>query len=285
MTLTRRQSLLMLAALAGLAASPLVAAPTNTLTLGVVPYLSARRLAELYEPLRAWFATTLARPCALESAPNYRAHFARTAAGAYDFIATSPYFGRIAQLRHGFVGLARPSTELEPLIVVLPTSPIATLADLKGKRIATSDAWANLSLAARRLFREQGWELGRDVALVPTGSHANSFAHMAQGLADAAVVSVTALKQLDYGPERYRIVHRLPPSPPLLYLAHERLGSATINRLREQLIHFSERDPAGQQLFARLGHGTLRPISDPDWQALDVFVADYDRMIQESIEE
>ena len=252
------------------------------LVFGVVPYLSARRLAQLYEPLRAWFARELNRPVALESAPNYRGHFERTAAGGYDFIATSPYFGRIAQLRHQMVGLARPSTPLEPLLIVLPESPIASVADLHGKRVVTSDPWANLTLAARRFFREQGWVIGRDLTLTATGSHANSWVHLQQRLADAAVVSVTSLKQLNLDPTAYRIVVRLPPSPPLLYLAHARLGDETITTLRDRLLAWSRGD--GAPHFAALGHGTLQPISDDDWQALDPFVADFDRLFAQSTE-
>jgi len=247
------------------------------LVFGVVPYLSARKLAQLYEPIRAWFAATLAQPVTLESAPDYRAHFARTAGGEYDFIATSPYFGRIAQQRHGMVGLARPSTPLEPLLIVLPQSPIRTLSDLKGRKIATSDPWANLTLAARRLFREQGWVIGRDLYLEPTGSHANSFAHLQQGLADAAVVSVTAITQLNLAADRYRILYRFPPSPPLLYLAHRRLGESRLAQLRRALLAWSAQE--GQAVFARLGHGTLQPITDADWDALDPFVADFDQLV------
>ncbi|GLW61053.1 phosphate ABC transporter substrate-binding protein [Hydrogenophilus thermoluteolus] len=243
---------------------------------GVVPYLSARKLAELYEPLRAWFATALAQPVALESAPDYSVHFARTAVGEYDLIATSPYFGRIAQLRHAMVGLARPTTDLEPLLIVLPTSPLQTLTDLKGRTLATSDRWANLTLAARRLLRELGWTIGVDVRLIATGSHANSLAHLRQGLADAAVVSVTTLKQLDLPESGYRILHRLPPTPPLLYLAHARLGEARIAALADAFQQWSRSD--GQEHFARLGHGVLRPITDADWQALDGFVAEFDRL-------
>ncbi|MCX7946266.1 MAG: phosphate/phosphite/phosphonate ABC transporter substrate-binding protein [Hydrogenophilus sp.] len=257
--------------------------PSSFLTFGVVPYLSARKLAELYEPIRAVFAAFFAQPVLLESAPNYRAHFARTAAGAYDLIATSPYFGRIAQLRYGFVGLARPSTELEPVIIVLPGSPITHPLALQHKRIAASDAWAHITLAARRYLREQGLLAGRDFLLIATGNHANAWLYLQQGQAEAAVLSISSLKQLELPADQYRILLRLPPSPPLLYLAHQRLGSDRIAALAmalQQWSHTSE----GSAALSRLGHGTLIPIRDADWQALDSFVAEYDLIAQEPIE-
>ena len=68
------------------------------LVMGVVPYLSARKLAELYEPLRQHLALSLDQPVVLESAPTYADFLARSATGRYDLMATSPYFGRLAQL-------------------------------------------------------------------------------------------------------------------------------------------------------------------------------------------
>lgn len=269
-----RRQLLALFATASLL--PQAWASARPLVFGVVPYLTARRLATLYEPIRARCAAVLGQPLALESAPNYAAHFARTAAGDYALIATSPYFGLIAKMRHGFVGLARPSTQLEPLLVVAPHSTYQTVTDLRGKKVATSDAWANLTLTARQSFRALGWTVGRDVDLIATGSHANSFAHLDAGQVAAAVVSVTALRQLNVPPERYRILHRFPPSPPLLYLAHMRLGEAAIARLSSDLIAWSAAE--GQAVFAALGHGTLQPITADDWAALEPFVAEYDAL-------
>ena len=68
------------------------------LVMGVVPYLSARKLAELYEPLRLHLALSLGQPVVLESAPTYVDFLTRSATGRYDLMATSPYFGRLAQL-------------------------------------------------------------------------------------------------------------------------------------------------------------------------------------------
>ena len=270
----RRQFLLALAAAAML--SPQTGRSEAPLIFGVVPYLTARRLAQLYEPIRAEIANILGQPVALESAPDYPLHFARTASGHYALIATSPYFGLIAKERHGFVGLAQPSAPLEPLLIVAPDSPFQQLSDLRGQKVATSDAWANLTLTARQTFRALGWRIGNEIKLIATGSHANSFAHLDHGQVAAAVVSVTTLKQLNVPADRYRILYRFPPSPGLLYLAHERLGNERIAELASALIAWSA--GAGQPVFAALGHGALKTITENDWRALEPFVAEYDAL-------
>ena len=61
------------------------------LVMGVVPYLSARKLAELYEPLRQHLALSLGQPVVLESAPTYADFLARSATGRYDLLGNPEY--------------------------------------------------------------------------------------------------------------------------------------------------------------------------------------------------
>ncbi|MCX7898394.1 MAG: phosphate/phosphite/phosphonate ABC transporter substrate-binding protein [Rhodocyclaceae bacterium] len=276
-SLTRRRLLL---ALGAACASRVVFAADKPLLLGVVPYLSARKLAELYEPLRAFLEREFARPAMLESAPSYAVYLERCAAGEYDVIATSPYFGRISEREHGYAPLARPLTDLEPLLVVMRDSPLSDVRELRGKVVTTSDALANLSLAARRYFAEIGMPPGREITIKPMGSHANSLAALAHGDSAAAIVSVTTLKQIggDWN-ERVRVLVRLRPTPPLLYLAHRRLGEERIARLQQNLFRFANETPEGKAFFQALGHDGLKPVTAADLAALDPFVDDLKRMM------
>ncbi len=247
----------------------------DALVLGVVPYLSARKLAELYEPLRAHLAGELNTPVVMESASDYTAYLARTAAGEYDIIATSPYFGRLAQREQGYVVLARPLTDLEPLLVTRASDGPTELSGLRGGVVTTSDRLANLTLAAHRHLLARGLAPGVDVLIRPMGSHANSLAALEKGESSAAVVSVTALKQVggDWM-ARLRILARVAPTTPLLYLAHKRLGEAETARIRKLMFAFANDQAEGRRFMDALGHGGLKAVTDADMRALDPFVAD-----------
>jgi phosphonate transport system substrate-binding protein len=273
-----RRRLLMSLALLGV--GNLAKAEGRPLVLGVVPYLSARKLAELYEPLRDFLERELGRPAMIESAPSYAVYLERCASADYDVIATSPYFGRISEREQGYVPLARPLTDLEPLLVVMKDSPLIGERDLKGKVVTTSDELANLTLAARRHFAAIGLKPGSDVMIKPMGSHINSLAALLHGESAAAIVSVTTLKQAggDWN-ERVRILARIKPIPPLLYLAHKRLGEAEIGRLRKDLLHYANETPEGQGLFRRLGHDGLKPITAADFALLDPYVEDLKQLL------
>jgi len=248
--------------------------------LGVVPYLSARKLAELYEPMRLQLQRSLGAPVLLESAPDYQAYLARTRQGRYDIIATSPYFGRLAQLEHGYLPLARPLTNLEPLLVTRMDGP-QELEALRGKVISTSDKLANLTLAAHRYLAQNGLEPGRDVTIRPAGSHANSVQALLNGESEAAIISVTAMRQLHPGTTaRVRIMKRLPQTTPLLYLAHKRLGQNRIDVLRSQLLQFANQTEEGKQFCKELGHDGLKDIAPGDMKALDPYVQDLKVMLR-----
>lgn len=252
----------------------------DMLVLGVVPYLSARKLAELYEPMRLQLQRSLGAPVLLESAPDYQAYLARTRQGRYDIIATSPYFGRLAQLEHGYLPLARPLTNLEPLLVTRMDGP-QELEALRGKVISTSDKLANLTLAAHRYLAQNGLEPGRDVTIRPAGSHANSVQALLNGESEAAIISVTAMRQLHPGTTaRVRIMKRLPQTTPLLYLAHKRLGQNRIDVLRSQLLQFANQTEEGKQFCKELAHGGLKDIAPGDMKALDPYVQDLKVMLR-----
>lgn len=251
------------------------------LVLGIVPYLSARKLAELYEPLRAHLAQALARPVVLETATDYREFLSRTALGRYDLIATSPYFGRLAQLEQGYTPLARPLTDLEPLLVVKKEGGPTTLAELRGRVVTTSDALANLTLSALRHLSARGLVPGRDVEVRATGSHANSLAALERGDSVAAVVSASTLTQVggDWT-GRLNILARMEPVTPLLYLAHLRLSDTEQQRIRLAMLTFANDTPAGRRFSASLGHGGLKPIRDQDMTTLDPFVDELKNLLK-----
>ena len=255
--------------------------PQNTLVLGVVPYLSTRKLAELYEPLRSHLSHTLGRPVVLESATDYREFLSRTALGRYDLIATSPYFGRLAEMEQGYTPVARPLTDLEPLLVVRNQRGITSLNDLRGKLVTTSDQLANLTLAAIRHLSARGLTPGRDIDLRAMGSHANSLAALERGESDAAVVSVSALTQVggDWT-GRLHVLVRMDPVTPLLYLAHVRLPETELSRIRQTMLHFANDTVEGKRFSANLGHAGLKPVRDQDMKVLDPYVDDLKKLLK-----
>jgi phosphonate transport system substrate-binding protein len=277
---SRRCAASALVALAGAGAAPLSRADHEPLVLGIVPYLSARRLVQLYDPIRKHLTDALQRTVLIESASDYEVFQRRTAAGQYDFTADSPYFARLAQLDYGFVPLARPLTMLEPLIVTRVDVGIRSIAELRGRTISSTDRLATLTLSGMRYLIAQGLKPGVDVSVRTTSSHANSIATLMDGQSAAAIISVSALKQIGNHIEQHlRILAHMEPTTPLLYMAHPRLGPALTHRLREVMTQFANSPGPGQQFVDALGHKGLQAVTAKDMQALDGGVTEVRRLL------
>lgn len=246
----------------------------ESFVLGVVPYMSARKLSVLYEPLRAELQRQLKRPVTIETAADYSFFLERTNHGRYDIIATSPYFGRLAQQEQNYQPLVRPLTDLEPLLVVRPDGA-KNVRELRNKVISTSDRLANLTLSAHRYLLQAGFVPGKTIIIRPTGSHANSLASLLSGEASAAIISVSALHQFGSDMEKkVRILARLPRTTPLLYMGHKRLGQQQLAQLEQQLLKFANNTPQGKAFSQELKHDGLKPVAEQDMKALDPFVQD-----------
>lgn len=70
--------------------------------------------------------------------------------------------------------------------ITLSDSPINSIEDVRGKKIAVSTPGSNSSYFAERTLREAGLEPGKDVELVSVGSASDSWTVVSQGVVDVA---------------------------------------------------------------------------------------------------
>jgi phosphonate transport system substrate-binding protein len=252
-TMDRRRFLLLtLATCAGMANA------NAPLRFGVVPYLTARRLAVLYEPARQFFEDALRRPVQFFSAPDYAAHLERLRAREYDLVADSLPIARLAQRELGYLPLARTQAPLQPILVTATDSPLTTLAELRGRAVAVSDRIAALTIVGLRFLRDQGLPAGRDVAVKVAGSHANAIQYVLAGEAAAAIISRTTLRQIEpLMAARVRLVTELPAAlSAVVYTASPALTTEATD-LRRRLIEFASNTSEGKTFIEKLGHQGL----------------------------
>ena len=99
------------------------------------------------------------------------------------------------------------------------TSPIRTIADLKGKRVAFGDVNSTSSFVyPMAMIVDAGLDPVRDLAAIRmTGSHADSLAALVHGQADAAALSFDsfdkAVGEQAVDPATIRVVAKSPPIP------------------------------------------------------------------------
>lgn len=270
-------------ALAASAALPAAARTGAKRVFGIVPYLPARRLVSLYAPLKPVFEGVLGQEVELSSAPDYAEHLARLRAGHYDIVADALIHARLAQRELGHVPLARTLAPLEPLLAVRADAPAQTLEQLNWGAIAVAvtDRSASLGVIGLRFLRDQNRVVGRDFRLVLSGTHANSLQRLLAGEVEAAIVSRTALAQVDASlAAQARVLMPLGRGlSAVVYHVAPRLGSLA-PALAKALLDFAAQ-PAGQSFVAALGHRGLAPATDAEMRALDPLVVELHRQMRE----
>lgn len=280
--LDRRDFLMLLAALTT-ARFGHAQTSASALKFGIVPYLTARRLATLYEPVRLFFERELTQPVRLLSAPDYSTHLDRLRTHEYDLVADSLPIARLAQRELGYVPLARTVAPLQTVLVVATDSPVGKLADIRDKTIVVSDRIAALTIVGLRFLRDNGLQPNKDVTVRVAGSHANAIQRVLAGDAVAAIVSRTTLVQI--GPalaSRVRVMLELPQAlSAVVYAASPRLAATVKGDLGRNLIEFATQYPAGKTFIESLGHRGLLPVGH-EMAQVDPLVVEFYRQLSNS---
>ncbi|MDP1681863.1 MAG: phosphate/phosphite/phosphonate ABC transporter substrate-binding protein [Burkholderiales bacterium] len=260
---------------------PAVAADTPSgVEVGVFPYLSTRALLDLYEPVRGFLQAGLNRPTNLFTAPSFKAFADRTQAGGYDVVMMPPHLARLAQQEAGYVPLTMFTRELRGVVVVAKASPIQTLKDLKGMRVATPNKIALVSIVGSQLLRDNGLVNDANVSIHDAGSHSNAVLAVQRNEAEAAITENAALQQMpDALRNSVRVIAQTQRLPHVMFLAHPRLGQAGVARVRELLLQFAN-TTEGRAFLKSSGFEGIRPVDEADMKSIDPLIKELKRILE-----
>jgi phosphonate transport system substrate-binding protein len=258
-------------------AAPAAAAPIR---VGLLPTIATLTLLKLYDPLRQHLQQSLGRPVELYTATSFEAFLGDIKAGEFDVIVTAPHFGVVAY-DIGYVPLFRYKLELRPLMIVPVGSNVREPGQLRGKRILTADRLTALSVVAETwLHHDFQMRAGKDYALIEASNHATAIRAVAIGEADAAISSLSVLRQV---PEDIRAkVENFPCGlsvPHQFTMAHARLSPRTVEALRAALADF-EATELGKGFFKAGGFQGLVPLEAGDIERARPYADVLDTMIR-----
>jgi phosphonate transport system substrate-binding protein len=227
-------------------------------------------------------------PVQFHLAQDYDAHLEKLRRHEYDLTADALIFSRIAQRQFGYLPLARTQAPLQPVLVRRRTVPphpaqgrhaAPELRALQGQTVAVSDGLATLTVIAMRYLRDNGLRPGADVQVRVAGSHANAMQLVLLGQAQAAVVSLTALHQVDPATAaQLQIIRELPAAlSAVVYLLAPRLAHLAPT-LTPALLHFANQQATGRAFIESLGHQGLLPVG-PELAEVDPLVVEFYRLL------
>ncbi len=226
-----------------------------------MPYMPTAQLLATHQALRRHIEEAFGRPARLSSAPDFRVFQTRVLRGDFDLVLTGPSIGWQAYLDAGMHPIAVSKKLVIVQIVVARDSPIKSVADLRGKTVATIDAITTTSQITVRLLHQAGLEAGRDVQLRHERTPFNSAQAVVLGEAAAAGFPNVSLQALT--PEirdRLRIIKESTPVPGVMFISRKAADIPSPEKFQEALFGFAQDTPEGRDYIKVLGHeGLLRP--------------------------
>jgi len=270
--LLRALSMPPIAALAGvLGAGDAAAQSTASLTLGVLPNVSARILFANYQPMREHFERSLGQKVEVATAPDFRAFSERTFKGDYDLVVIAPNLGRVAQLDAGWELLAVYEPRIPALAVAAIENTDNSASQIRGKALAMANPQSLVALVALDWLRSQGLQAGVDFRTIVTANDDSLGAVLRSGEAPVAIMSRGELRAKP--PEmqaRLRVLHEIAQVPGFFVMANPRLDVAQRRRLKSLVLGFPATED-GKRFLSLSGFTHIREASEADLRFLDPF--------------
>lgn len=267
-------------ALAAAVAAPLVASAAgvaprsdDALVIGVLPNIGAAVLMAQYENLRSWFERQASQPVRIVVPANFKAFFDSTMRGEYDLAVAAPHFARVAQADRGLVPLVMYEPRITALFLSALNDGIRTPAEVRGKAVGFANPSSLVALYGQQWLGQQGLVPGQDFEVRGARTDMGVGRLLLTGEVAAAVMSNGEFRALPQDESaRLKIVESFARIPNFIVMAHPRLGTARIARLKTQLKAFMVDREEGAAFVRATGVTSVADVDEAVLRELDPFV-------------
>lgn len=241
---------------------PLFAADQKSYTFGVVPQVSATRLAETWIPLLQELSKESGVDFRFKTAVDIATFDQRVTDQAYDFVYMNPYQYALASDRGQYQAFAhRKENTLQGILVVHKESPVIGLADLNYLHIAfpSPNAFA-ASMLARALLKKEG------IRFTPhyVGSHESVYQVVADGLYPAGGGILRTFNTSDeLVRDELRILWKTPLYTPHAFAHNHRVPGEIAGVVTKALLAIDSESHA--DILEPLGFKGFVMVQDSDW--------------------
>ena len=235
----------------------------NTLTLGIVPQQSAKKLAETWQPLINYISEHANIDVVFKTAKDIPTFEQRLAEGEYDIAYMNPYHFVVFHDSVGYRALARQiDKRIKGIIVVDANSDIVSLDDLNGKEIAfpSPSAFAATIIPSAYL-KQQG------ILFTPryVHSHDSVYLNVQRGFFNAGGGIIRTFNGVDDNTRSaLRILWESDGYTPHAIATHPRITDTQRDALLTALLTLSE-DEDNKQLLKNVGFKGFISSVDEDW--------------------
>ena len=193
-------------------------------SLGVFPHLPPRDLEKVFAPLAGDLGKAVNKKVMLGSSATFDKFAANLDEEEYDIAFVQPFDYVRAADEHGYLPLATRKEKLSAIIVTGENSPVKSVADLRGKKLALPPSSSAVSRLLRAYLRNHGIDPDRDIELIHYRTH---FSCMQQVIIGEVMACGTAPPTRHYFESKYNvtlpIIAETRGIPHALWIIHKRV--------------------------------------------------------------
>ncbi|UUZ74299.1 phosphate/phosphite/phosphonate ABC transporter substrate-binding protein [Polaromonas sp. P1(28)-13] len=187
--------------------------------------------------------------------------------GRFDFVMARPSDYPARGMRdYGYSYIASSKPDGQCLIIAPKGSPLKTIADVKGKRIALPEQVAYMSRFCTAELRDQGVLVGKENVQYVREQAAVGF-YLDNKFADVGGVASYSGIAKKWEKDGNHIIHKSAPQPYFPLIAHKRIKPEQLKAIQTELLALPDNE-AGQELLKRIGVQQFDTSSEPRMREL-----------------
>jgi phosphonate transport system substrate-binding protein len=251
-----------------------VTANAATLTLGIVPQQSAKKLAKLWTPIASYLSVKSGHQIRFATAADIPTFEQRVLAGEYDIAYMNPYHYTVFHQKPGYQAIAKQANKkIKGIVVVRKDSPIQNLEELQGLKLAfPSPAAFAASVLPRSEIKKNGISFDPNYV----SSHDSVYLGVAKGFFPAGGGIERTFNNTDPAVrEQLRILWTTKGYTPHAIATHPRVANDVKEQIRQVILSMND-DPVGQLLLKSINFKGVEAASNSDWD--DVRALDIDQL-------
>ena len=251
-------------------------AHATTLTFGIVPQQSAKKLAQLWTPICNYLSEKTDTTITFSTAKDIPTFEKRLLAGQYDIAYMNPYHYTVFHEKPGYQAIAhQKDANIKGIVVVAKDSEITSLSQLNGKSLAfPSPAAFAASVLPRAKMKSDGIEV--DPKYV--SSHDSVYLNVSKGLFSAGGGVLRTFNNTNPEvKEKLRVLWTTPGYTPHAIATHPAVDEKTRKKIQQALVDMSS-DPEGIALLKTINFNGLQAADNSDWddvRALNITLLDH----------
>ncbi len=244
------------------------------LKFGLLPRLTEKEMIEGFTPLAKYLEKELGVKVTLVVPKDFETWTKDAKAGAYDIAYTNPYqyviVKKAVKDAVPYVIASEPEIgkELFGTIIVKKDSPIKSIAELKGKTIAATDAGSAGAYLVQMLMLQKAKLKKEDVKIIFEKKRDPVADAVLAGKADAGFVRDDDVEKLKAGADKFRKLGKSDSIPNWVILTAKKMDPAITAKLKTALTKLKPGDLQSLKILAPAKIDGFVPTSDKEFNVM-----------------